>query len=174
MHKDGFLKAPPPEDPPTTESEETTRTGAVGAAEPGESGRERGFFPLVKLFTMTKAVHETTLCTKRSTPAQGTNKRFIVTLVAQLTRGYDAACYTIWLPSVLSVYFASIRRETASSLLLFQRYSDAMLVVARHLLYADFFSGCLKDGTEGAEGGLSQNRAKSDIRFIHMVRGSPR
>ena len=59
----------------------------------------------------------------------------------------------MWLPSVLSVYFASIG---TSSLLLFQRYSDAMLVVARHLLYADFFSGCL-----GADGGLSENRAKS-------------
>ena len=32
--------------PPTTEIEETTRTGAVGGAEPGESGRERRLFPL--------------------------------------------------------------------------------------------------------------------------------
>ena len=32
LHKDGFLKAPPPEDPPTTEIGETTRTGAVGGA----------------------------------------------------------------------------------------------------------------------------------------------
>ena len=46
LHKDGFLKAPPPEDPPPTEIEETTRTGAVGGAEPGESGREHRFFPL--------------------------------------------------------------------------------------------------------------------------------
>ena len=45
LHKDGFLKAPPPEDPPPTEIEETTRTGAVGGAEPGESGREHRFSP---------------------------------------------------------------------------------------------------------------------------------
>ena len=46
LHKDGFLKAPPPEDPPTAEIEETTGTGAVGGAETGESGRERRLFPL--------------------------------------------------------------------------------------------------------------------------------
>ena len=46
LHKDGFLKVPPLEDPPTTEIEETTRTGAVGGAEPGESGQERRLFPL--------------------------------------------------------------------------------------------------------------------------------
>ena len=46
LHKDGFLKAPLPEDPPPTEIEETTRTRAVGGAEPAESGQERHFFPL--------------------------------------------------------------------------------------------------------------------------------
>ena len=40
--------------------------------------------------------------------------------------------YILQLPSVLSFCFASTGRETAFSLLLFPRYSDAMFVVARH------------------------------------------
>ena len=46
-------------------------------------------------------------------------------------RGCEASYYILQLPSVYPSCFASSERETASSLLLFPRYSGAMFVVSR-------------------------------------------